>query len=434
MERERLFDYPFDFEAYIETRLRGFEDIEERKFAKAVLQKGLLRIVKEADKRYAALEQRVRAEVENQDDKYVIATTIVRRGDYDPINPTWFPLVEEELAGIQLSAEAVASLGEAGALAGRVYLEADDALCREIDETRPALAGKLLTDRGEIPAQFELRKSARHQERIAELYRLFSENGVPWTTFPAAYADKCYEIRLRQLDRPLEKNETPQGIEVQYAQYAAYARPEWIVLWNVEPIRYDCAQFPIPCIDRVHYEHEFPLEEFGRENGFLIESQGEIAGLRYEKEKLFIITQCQTFSGWRARKVVARPPEKSLGYDWPILRNAKQRSFTASLLQQSGRVLKTRADLRRQIIALGYESTLHYTGCSIRTEPDAEMLDGDMNWFIGDELFDKNAGRVLLLEFEAADPQNYLNSALVRYIVSEVQQYQAEYRCMGKWT
>ena len=434
MERERLFDYPFDFEAYIEKRLRGFEDIEERKFAKAVLQKGLLRIIKETEKRYEALEQRVRDEVENDAGKYVIATTVIRRGDYDPINPTWFPIVEEELRGILPTAEELAALGEDGAACGCVYIEADDAVCREIDETQPLLAGRLHTGSGEIGAVFSLRKSRLHREKIAQLYRLFSENSVPWTTFPAAYTDKCYEIRLRRLERPLERGEEPQSIEVEYAQYASVARPDWMVLWNVEPIRYDCAQFPVPCIDRVHYEHEFPLEEFGRENGYLIESQGEIAGLRYEKEKIFIITPCQTFSGWHARKVVARPPEKSLGYDWPVLRNAKHKSFTSSLLKQVGRVLKTRADLERRVLGLGYEAVLRYVGCRICAQPDEEMLDGDMNWFVEDELFDKNASRVLLLEFEAADPGYYLNGAIVRYIVSEVQQYQAEYRCMGKWT
>ena len=40
----RLFEYPFDFEAYIQERMKEIDDWDERRFAKTVLLDGLLRV------------------------------------------------------------------------------------------------------------------------------------------------------------------------------------------------------------------------------------------------------------------------------------------------------------------------------------------------------------------------------------------------------
>lgn len=41
-ESDRLFEYPFDFDAYFQECLRGISDLDERKFAKTILLEGLL--------------------------------------------------------------------------------------------------------------------------------------------------------------------------------------------------------------------------------------------------------------------------------------------------------------------------------------------------------------------------------------------------------
>lgn len=112
MAHERLFDYPFDFQEYIAKRLREINDVEERRFTKAILQDGLLTIINETEKKYAHLEKRVFEEVENKISKYEIRMTIIRREEYDPVNHTWTPVLAEDMRKYQITDEDLKAAAE----------------------------------------------------------------------------------------------------------------------------------------------------------------------------------------------------------------------------------------------------------------------------------------------------------------------------------
>lgn len=76
---------------------------------------------------------------------------------------------------------------------------------------------------------------------------------------------------------------------------------------------------------------------------------------------------------------------------------------------------------------MGLEKFVRYLDCQIITKDESGYQPGDMNWFINDEIFDQTVSRILLLKFEPIEKDNYLNGAIVRYIVSEIQQSQAEW-------
>ena len=80
----RLFEYPFDFEAYIQERMKEIDDWDERRFAKTVLLDGLLRVMRVTEEKYRRLEERVYSEIENEISRYAIQSTVISRGDYDP--------------------------------------------------------------------------------------------------------------------------------------------------------------------------------------------------------------------------------------------------------------------------------------------------------------------------------------------------------------
>lgn len=433
MAHERLFDYPFDFQKYIEQRLREFDDIEERTFAKTILMDGLLNIIKETEAKYDALDKRIYSEIQNDTDKYAIRMTIIKKTDYDPTNPTWFPVITEDIKGYKVAPEeaAEALAKTEGIRVGTVYIEGEDEICALLNQAETPFMGKLLTAKGEIQAEFRLKRSVLHQGRIEALYALFNENSVPWTTVLAAYLDKCYEIRLIKTQTPLSADSEIKGYAVDYGAYAPLIREDVMPLWNLENIHYNCAQFPTPCLDTINYEHEFPTKAFGEKNGFLIEKNEEIVGFRYEKEKIYVATPKATFSKWSAWRIITEDPIPSLGYTYPVLNNAKRESFSKIYLRRTRTELKTSADLYRKVHELGLESFVRFLGCQIFSGDANGFKEADVNWFIKDELFDKGISRILLLKFEPVNKENYLNGAIVRYIVSEIQQSQSEYRCMG---
>ena len=94
-----IYEYDFDFHSYIEKQLRMIDDLDERKYAKRLLLEGMEKMIRCMDERYEQLEQRIYHEIEISDNHYEVAMTVIKRQDYDPTNPTLFPVVEEDIDG-----------------------------------------------------------------------------------------------------------------------------------------------------------------------------------------------------------------------------------------------------------------------------------------------------------------------------------------------
>ncbi len=86
----------FDYENYIQKRLKEIDNLDERKYAKELLLEGLGSIFKWTEAKYAALEQRIQRELDMPGERFCTFMTIVERKDYDPINPFWFPICGEQ--------------------------------------------------------------------------------------------------------------------------------------------------------------------------------------------------------------------------------------------------------------------------------------------------------------------------------------------------
>lgn len=433
MAHERLFDYPFDFQDYVERSLREFEDEDERKFAKAILQDGLLKIIKANEAKYQQLENRVASEIENESGKYVIRTTVVKREDYDPIHKTLFPILESDRYFLKITKnETWENLKEHLPLVtADVFIEASDRICLDLAEREAPFAGKLITDHGEISALFQLRPSERHRAEIKAMYERFHLNHVPWTTVNTAYLDKFFEVLLVEVEGEIPDEARVKGIDVAYGDAREFVREDMMPLWNVRKVTFDGSDFPMPCIDGVNYEHEFPMREFGIFNGFLIESNTEIVDIRFEVSKIVVVTPRETFNQWEAFCIVSETPSRSLGYIHPIVSNERKNSFIKNYMDKNAVGLQTKADLIRRLHEIDIEDYIHYDSHEIVEALALPSQPDNMNWFIQDELLDPGSRRILLLKFRAREPGNYLNDAMVRFAVSTVQADFSEYRLAG---
>lgn len=79
-----ILEYPFDFERYMEERLREIDDLDERQFAKKLLIEGLGKVISCTEEKYRQLERRVYEELEIADNQYESVMTIINRSHYDP--------------------------------------------------------------------------------------------------------------------------------------------------------------------------------------------------------------------------------------------------------------------------------------------------------------------------------------------------------------
>ena len=163
-----VLDYPFDFERYIEKRLREIEDLDERKFAKEVLLEGLGKVIRCTEQKYKELERRVRDEIRIGDNRYETVMTIVKRDVYDPANGTLYPvdamdLEKNRTMGIQEEGEVYG---------GTVYLELSESGMEGFVPEK-IFPGTVRTETGEAETLFHIRPAKRYRQAVEGLYHIF---------------------------------------------------------------------------------------------------------------------------------------------------------------------------------------------------------------------------------------------------------------------
>lgn len=410
-----MFDYPFDFERYIEERIREIEDLEERRFAKALLQEGLGKSILSTEERYHALEQRIYDETRIPDNCYEIATTVIEKSCFDPSNDTLYPVcpidLEEEELRIRLS-------GETERYVETVFLELSE---QEL---------QLVKKEGGF-----LRPALRYRELVEQLYQIFGDNSVTWNTVNMAYLDKFFDVFLKtdsSAEQPSGESSSTQ--EDPLLKWGGAVRHGMIPLWNVEKIIFESVSFMTPCPDGNSFEHEFiskkKIKQEGvQKEGYLIQKNDDIMEIRHEKDRIILCSAKSTFYNWVAYRIIQEGPFCSSGYSYPVLANRKRDSFLRRYALKQQRTLMTKVDLFRRITELeigDYLEVVDYKICE--AERSCPYIEG-MNWFVRDTLFPLETRKVLQFFFREKNPGYYLNDAIARYVISQLQLEISEYRC-----
>ncbi|EHI57169.1 hypothetical protein [Hungatella hathewayi] len=423
-----IYEYDFDFHSYIEKQLRMIDDLDERKYAKRLLLEGMEKMIRCMDERYEQLEQRIYHEIEISDNHYEVAMTVIKRQDYDPTNPTLFPVVEEDIDG---SVPEMLEQDTKKSYVGTVYLEQSEKECRRFEGQR-FYHGFAIVNGKECIARFRVARANRYREKMEQLYQLFQDNEVPWKTVNTGHLDKFYDIFM-EVESLTEGNNdgTPERTEVHFGEFEPCVRREVVPVWNIETIKFNCTQFMVPCVDDVYFEHEFMLSGGDERDGYLIHFNEDILEIRHEMEKIIIKAKVETYENWSAFRIAQAEPVMSLGYDFPILSNHRRDTFLRRYAERTGVSLMTKTDLFRRIMELDIQDYIEISDYEIRDTIEEESFGEGMNWFVQDELFPMESRRILLLKFRAVSFGNYLNDAMIRFVVSQMQMEINEYRCVG---
>lgn len=421
-----ILEYPFDFHRYVEERIREIDDLDERRFAKKIMAEGLLKAILCTDEKYQKLEQRVYEEVAIGHSQYEVVMTIVKRSHYDPANGTLNPVIEQDLSEKKL---ANILSGKEQVWLGTLFLKADDKAQKRFRE-KESWTGTLEQD-GEVQQkEFFIQPAKRYRDMMEELYRIFQDNHIPWETVHTGFLDKFYDVYINAPLEDIGRNDLGDA-NISFGEYEEAACMDWIPLWNLEWVSFDSADFMLPCINDIYYEHEFSVEDREQLDGYLIQSQEDILEIRHEKEKIVIKSQKETFENWKALCILQKKTIRSLDYTEALLSNHKKDSFIRRNSINSRVQLMTKADLFRRIMELDVEDYIEIAGYEIcENGRDFPNIEG-MNWFVRDELFPMASRKILLLKFQEKQPGNYLNDSMVRFVISQIQLEISEYRCVG---
>lgn len=419
----------FDYETYMQKRLKEIDDLDERKYAKEILIDGLGRIFKQTEAKYKALKQRILSELDVPGQRFGTYMTVIEKKDFDPINSSWFPVCEEDIKDSKHQEYET------------FYLMAEEE--KLLDFFRQKIIEGIEEGSGRS-IWFQVRKAFRYEEAVKRLYALFVDNHIPWQTIHMGHLERFFEAV------PMDELSPGSRIHFQWGKWKEYVKAEMIPLWNVQKEAVNSWEFRIPCIDEVFYEHIFYLPD-GRieKDGYLVEAKEDILSIRYEKNRVLLKTKQDTLKNVSVYRLHQGAPVNSFGYRYAVLSNNRKDNLAGRYLYQTGNFLQTLMELRRKIEEMSGSyridnfdfEILEKTG---NTENGSESLTwdaktgrgymaGDMNSFTGVQVFTGDKRSMLVFKFRKDESYrtDYLYDSQIKYILSQLQMEYMEYQCVG---
>ncbi|WP_432665110.1 normocyte-binding protein [Wukongibacter baidiensis] len=418
----------------IHNRINDMENLKDRALLKELLNGIFIPLCEHDDNMYKKLEQRIFDEIEYNQKNFSIYTTIVSKKNYDPIHYFLHPMKDDDTYDQQIDYKSLfeESSDENKIKVNKVLFQCDYLELVKILNENNRFKGTIKTDINTYEAEFVVTRNNEYHEIIEKMYKIFMKNSIPWRTINAPYISKIVDVNLVEYDEKILEEEI-EDIVVDFKEYSKYVKYDMVPLWNIEGLVLKSTGFPVPCEDKINFEHLITLEEES-ESGYLLDCiNEEIKNVRQTKNTLIITAKEEDARAWNVFRIVKKKDSKLDRYDYALFSNSKNISFIEKFVNYNNNNIKTKAELMRIINAFELNRYLTFKDVYIEKTSSHNIIETyNMNEFIADEIRDFDSNKRLVLEFQSSDKSNFIIRDILSFIISEIQVYYPEYICEGR--
>ena len=412
-------------------RLQNIGNLEERRILRDVLSGVFSHLEIYTESQLAGIEQRVFDEIEPIDHHFDIYGSLISLENYDPISDFWYPLNPEDIKtdGIDITS-IIETLKEGNKpILGKFYLDMDylelKAVHLSLIDRR--FKGELVTSQASYPIEVSLSPHTGYLEQIEALYILCLNNDISWRSILHPYLYKFIEIKL-ETKLSFGKKETMQEITIDLEELEAVRQINQIPLWNIHKVSYQNIGFPAPSGDRLSYEHPIYLES--DPHGYLIEADPEeVHFIRREREKLSIISPKERVTGWMIWQIIAPKSEELAGQNY--FTNARKEVFSDRFIRREHRTIRSVGEIARIIHTFADIQALTLEEIKIEDLRLGALETYDLNPFTRDQIRRAEDKKVMKLTFKASEITPFTRDQM-SFLVSEIQFYFPEFKCVGE--
>jgi len=422
-----------EMKAMIRDEIQSISNLEERIVFKSLMEGVFLELYETNVKMYRMLEERVMNDLAYDINRYLIRTGLMERTYLDKSHHLMSPICEEDL---ETASYKIFDVREKLKTEGKfclatVFLECDALKVGEILKNQEDFTGILRAGK-EYPVNIRLERSERYGKEIEHLYHLFMKNGIPWKTINAPYLFKMADICITGLPEEAGDGESVTNFGADFGKYNRFVHYDMIPIWNVRHLKLESVGFPIACSDHENFEHVISIRDYGTEHAYLVEEKAGIRSVRQSGDKLLVTGQVENAKKWDIYMIRSGGDHKIDRYTYPLMENLRKDGFAERFQRKMGQAVKTKGELERFIRGFGLEDFIEYQDCALK-ENGMEFLETySMNFFIEDEIRDREGKKQLILYFKPKGKETWLLRDLASFISSEVQEYFPEYECGGK--
>lgn len=422
-----------DIREMIQREIQSISALDERIAFKDIMESVFLSLYEKNEEMYKALEKRVMDELTYDINQYRICTGLVEKDYLDESHHLLTAVCEEDIKSVVYSiAELRETMEKDGkACLSTIFFKGDVVEIQKLLRKGGIFLGILRAGK-EYPISVRIEPCTRYLKKIEKLYHLFMKNGVPWQTVNAPYFFKMMDLVVYDIPKEIPNAEMISGLKIDFEEYASMVCYDMVPLWNVWQLTLESTGFPIPCGDYENFEYVISIQEYGKDNIYLMEDEAGIRSVRQNGSQLLITGQVGNKRKWNVYMIKGGEEHRIDKYTYPIMENIRKDGFAERFQKKHGQKVKTRGELERFIRGFTLEEYVEYQGCRLEDERYGLKETYSMDFFIKDEIREQKGRKHLVLFFKAKGNEKWILRDIASFIVSEVQEFYPEYQCEGR--
>lgn len=415
----------FRFEEYVEESILKIEDIEQRKILKSTVRQVFLPLYNYIKDEYSKLEERLEQEQSNEMGSYQIRIGIMERAKIDVSETAMVPMLSDDMKETTIDVVALKEEIENQNMfyLFPVFVKLDYQTICKLEYRKEKFKATIKTEHGEYEGTVLLKKNTTYLNLVESLYHAFIANGIPWNTICAPYLYKIFDVMLYSMEA-IPKEEILE-VKISFEEYEPFIFYHMVPIWNLTRKTEKSSTFPIPCKDKVGYEHIIYKERLDKDKDYLIlTDEIPLNYVNRRNEDLVIMCDKEWNDEWELLEFSYEPFEYSKE---PIFSNLVKNNTHKRRVRTKGEIQK----FLRDLCVLEY---LELQEVNVFHEDGKSDVTYSLDSFIQDEIILKENQTVLQLSFKRKEADNYLNEDILSYAISRVQREFPEFRCVGTWS
>jgi len=273
--------------------------------------------------------------------------------------------------------------------------------------------------------QVELKYSSRYLKKMESLYYAFSSNEQLWATINGRYFYKFLDIYSKQ-----DINQDIIEYKIDFGSSEKYISYDKVLLWNIDTVISPVAACePRPAYNAIQYEHllkNIPVDD----DQYLVSSIGEKFNSFRRGKEIYVRTYKKKYEQIELLRIISNEDAQCPLF-LPMKSNYKKQGLINAVAGKN--YVPTWGEAERIISALGEAADLRLVDIKIPSGSDENITRYkgiDYNYFIEENMVLRDR-KPLLFTFEIRTDKLWAHEAMF-YVLSELQQYFYEYRCVGK--
>ncbi|MBQ2746012.1 MAG: hypothetical protein IJF37_10430 [Lachnospiraceae bacterium] len=418
----------------LNRRINNIQSLEDRKIFRDIISQVFGELVDYQDRQIETIRRDFFDEMTVDHTRPVICGTIMKQYEYDVTDRFMFPMSMEDVNGTIPQVEDICKSFQEGKpyMIGKTFLKCDFKALDELYSSNRRFCGKIYTDKGVVDIRVRIARYDSYKDIVAHLYNVFVKNGLEWTTPNLPYIHKFVTFMI---DTPISISEDAlvERIVVDMEEYEKYRVDDVFPVWNLEYTHVQSINFPIPAFDNVLNEHRFDvydLPSYCYIPDFMDEYNGYV---KRQAEHVSVIIPENEISEWPMYKLHPATDGKNYVYEHKIFDNGPSDNFSNGYLNERCKAIRTKGEMMRVLSSFKASDMFKIYGCEVA---NSAILDKSSTYAVNDGIFDEIRAadivdKVLVVYYDYKYEKDYLASDIISFIVSELQQYIPDMRCIG---